>query len=723
MRKAGCLRRAALGLVTTVGLLSSLLVVGVAPASAQVGVPVTYDDFSYAAAVTKPSENKPQSKLWYADGAWWGLLVSPADNAVHVYELLANHTWRDTGTVVDSRLNSTGDALYVPSTRTLHVVSRDSTAPPRVAQLSFAPATRTWTMDAGFPLSLNTGGGSESATIDQDSTGRLWVTYTRQSTVWVAASDRDGRNWTAGFRPPLPDTSIGSDDISALIAFGGNIGVLWSDQVNDVFRFAIHPDAGDPTTGWRVENALAGMHLADDHINLKQLTGDAQGRIFAAIKTSNDAGTDPNAMLVGVLARIPRADGTGDWTVAPAGTVADDHTRPVIMIDQTNQELYFFATAPVQGGDIYYKKAPLDNISFGPGRGAPFVDSSKLVNNASGSKDPVTAQTGLVILAVAEGAKRYVHAEMQLAGGGGPAPDTSPPSVPTGLTATARPGSVALGWNPSTDNTGVTGYTLRRSDGVNRNVTSSNFTDADVRPGTTYSYTVEAFDAAGNRSAASAAATATVPQPPPPTSGQITLRGVTSAANSAESTLTIAVPAVQPGDVMLASVDVRGTPSITAPAGWTLIREDVNGTALRKATFWRVATSTEPANYSWRLGGKPAAAGVMLTYSGVSTSNPVDAASGRASTSATVSAASVQTTVPGDTVVGFYGVARTAAISAPAGMQERGEIGSPAGVRYPTTTEAADVSVASAGATGDKNATSTTRGPNIGQLVALRPAG
>ncbi len=717
---SGHLRRAALGLATVTTLLLSMLVAGAAPADATIGVPVTYDDFSYASAVNKPSENKPQSKLWYTDGSWWGLLVSRTDNGVHIQELLADHTWRDTGTLVDSRLNSTGDALYVAAAASLHVVSRTSTSPPQVTQFSYDSRSRAWTMASGFPITLQTTGGSESATIDQDSTGRLWVTYTRSLAVWVAYSDRNGLNWSEGFRPPVPDTSIASDDISALIAFSGNIGVLWSDQVSDVFRFAIHKDTGDPRTGWTVENALAGAHLADDHMNLKQLTGDAQGRVFAAIKTSADATGDPNAMLVGVLVRTPQQGGSGTWSVAPAGTVADDHTRPVIMIDQTNQELYFFATAPVQGGDIFYKKTPLDNVSFGPGRGTPFVDYSKPVNNASGSKDPVTAQTGLVILAVAEGVKRYVHAEMELAGGGTPAPDVTPPSVPAGLTATAGPGKVDLAWRPSSDDRGVTGYTLRRGDGVIRDITATSFTDVDVKAGITYTYTVEAYDAAGNRSARSSPATATVPSQP--SSGSISLRGVNAAANNAEATLTIAVPAAAAGDLLLASVDSRGTPTITAPPGWQLVREDVNGTALRKATYWRIATAAEPAAYTWSFSGKPAAVGVMLAYSGVASANPIDASSGRASTSTIVTAASVQTTTPNTQLVGLFGVARAASVSPPTGMQEQTEVSSPPALRYPATTEAADAPAATAGPTGDKNATSTVKGPNIGQLVSLRPA-
>ncbi len=412
-------------------------------AVAEVGVPVTYVDHAFASGVSRPSQDKPQSKLWYHDGAWWALMVNAGGTQVRVHELLPDHTWRDTGTVIDSRANSTGDAMWSARDGKLWVASRASGSNLQVSRSSYDPVTRSWTVDAGFPLSLNTGGGSESATIDQDSRGRLWVTYTRGSRVWVAhSSDSAGASWTAPFQPAVPDTVISSDDLSALIAFGDSVGVMWSDQQSGAFRFAIHDNAA-PDNVWRVEDALSGTGLADDHINLKQLVGDPQGRIFAAVKTSaGDAtGAAPGDTLVGVLTRVPGAGGVGQWSLAPAGTVADDHTRPMIMVDATNQELYFFATAPETGGDIFYKRAPLANITFPAGRGQKFVDAPFAVNDAAGAKDPVTAQTGLVVIASSTAQGRYAHAEMQLAG--------SPPTDTTAPTVTSR--------SPAVDATGVPG--------------------------------------------------------------------------------------------------------------------------------------------------------------------------------------------------------------------------------------------------------------------------
>jgi fibronectin type 3 domain-containing protein len=90
------------------------------------------------------------------------------------------------------------------------------------------------------------------------------------------------------------------------------------------------------------------------------------------------------------------------------------------------------------------------------------------------------------------------------------ASDTTPPSVPTNLTATTvaqtniSPGIVNLSWNPSTDNVGVTGYAIYRDGNQVGTVgTQTTYADQTVKPQTTYSYQVLAMDAKGNQSALS----------------------------------------------------------------------------------------------------------------------------------------------------------------------------------------------------------------------------
>lgn len=108
------------------------------------------------------------------------------------------------------------------------------------------------------------------------------------------------------------------------------------------------------------------------------------------------------------------------------------------------------------------------------------------------------------------------------------APDTTPPSVPTGFGATAVSQSqIDLSWTTSTDpvvsgqsTSGVAGYWIYRNGGatpLNASlITTTSYSDIGLSPSTSYSYTIEAQDNAGNKSAKSSPASATTQAPPPP---------------------------------------------------------------------------------------------------------------------------------------------------------------------------------------------------------------
>lgn len=96
-------------------------------------------------------------------------------------------------------------------------------------------------------------------------------------------------------------------------------------------------------------------------------------------------------------------------------------------------------------------------------------------------------------------------------GGGG---DVTAPTAPGNLTAVAASSTrVDLGWTASTDNVGVTGYTIRRNGATLQSVGGAvtMFSDTTASPNTTYAYTMHASDAAGNMSPDSNSATVTTP--------------------------------------------------------------------------------------------------------------------------------------------------------------------------------------------------------------------
>jgi hypothetical protein len=88
--------------------------------------------------------------------------------------------------------------------------------------------------------------------------------------------------------------------------------------------------------------------------------------------------------------------------------------------------------------------------------------------------------------------------------------DTTPPSVPTNLVATAQSSSaISLSWTASTDNVGVTGYDIYRNGTQVGTAATNSYSDTGLTASIAYTYTVSAYDAAGNNSAQSSSASAT----------------------------------------------------------------------------------------------------------------------------------------------------------------------------------------------------------------------
>jgi len=98
--------------------------------------------------------------------------------------------------------------------------------------------------------------------------------------------------------------------------------------------------------------------------------------------------------------------------------------------------------------------------------------------------------------------------------------DTTPPSIPTNLSANVVSSSeIDLSWTASTDNVAVTGYQVLRNNTQLATSPNASFSDKTAVPGVQYTYAVAAFDAAGNTSGQSApviAETSAVPDITPP---------------------------------------------------------------------------------------------------------------------------------------------------------------------------------------------------------------
>jgi hypothetical protein len=378
--------------------------------------------------IRSPTRHKNQSKLFVADGDWWGILNEPTTREARIMRLdWDTQRWVDTGTVVDDRSYARADVLFDDGV--LYVASAGGSESPshaaEVSRFRLDPASRSWARDPDFPVSV-TPRGVESILIDRASDGTLWIAYIDTGHLFVAHTLDDDHSWTAPFRPPVTGGDVATDQVG-MVAVAGEVVLLWSNQNDEAIYTTSHLD-GEADDVWApATTVVSGLAVADNHVNIKALP---DGRLFAVAKTSLDTvpNNNPGWDQVLVLDRT-----NGQWSSQQFGQLRDKHTRPIVVLDTAHDEVLVFATSPSGGGSIYMKHASFDDVRFPVGRGVPVISTGEGagINDSTSTKQPVDATTGLVVLAADDDTGHYVHLAASL---GGPAPgqpaDGDPPTGP-----------------------------------------------------------------------------------------------------------------------------------------------------------------------------------------------------------------------------------------------------------------------------------------------------
>ncbi len=322
--------------VTVTALLLGLLVICASTARAVDG------SFDIGASLT---EDKPQSKLWYTvhptTGAvtWWAIL-GDGTTGIWFYKLVVNgatssfvkQTFPDgpdagagDDAQVDTVVSGRADVLW-NDTHLFVLIYKGTTASLSKYTYNNAdnPANQTYTRVTGFPITFTLLPTSETATIAQDSTGKLWLAYDPNTDIrvlWSTSADHTVWNTTG----MSLGTINNNDDLDAIVAFhncqgatlNNCIGVLWSDQATDSIRFRIHRDEDIETTWQNVEIAAQGGLIADDHVNVKVTHN---GDILAAVKSGTTApppgSLDETNLFVRWHDTLPP---TSPWTVYAGG--------------------------------------------------------------------------------------------------------------------------------------------------------------------------------------------------------------------------------------------------------------------------------------------------------------------------------------------------------------------------------------------------------------------
>jgi hypothetical protein len=162
---------------------------------------------------------------------------------------------------------------------------------------------------------------------------------------------------------------------------------MWSNQVLDNFGFRVHID-GQPETSWgSVETVSQGGRIADDHIHL---TVTPAQDVLAVTKSglNND---------INLFVRWHDSGWDGPYFIS------DNATRPIVLFDQSNEDVYTFYTGNFVGSTptpIVYKKAKLSNlIDLTLNASVPFLTTSVDLNDVTSTRQAVNATTGIVVVA------------------------------------------------------------------------------------------------------------------------------------------------------------------------------------------------------------------------------------------------------------------------------------------------------------------------------------
>jgi len=195
-------------------------------------------------------------------------------------------------------------------------------------------------------------------------------------------------------------------------------------------------------------------------------------------------------------------------------------------------------------------------------------------------------------------------------------------------------------------------------------------------------------------------------------------RASQTATTTGATSLVINVPAgMQANDLLITHIARTGNGAINTPSGWTAAGGTNNGVFLRQATFYRVATASEPASYTWTWSGTEAAAGGMSTYYGAKASSALDlvGTAGTANNTTTVTAPGITTTANDALVLAFFASNTNSTFTTASGMTERHDVGTTGATSLATD----DMTQVTAGATGNKTATASASGRVVGHQVAF----
>ncbi len=334
----------------------------------------------------KPHQNRP----FYHGGTWWTAARKSSDGKWYLWKL-SGASW-SAELQIDSR-GSTRPDCYVdsPANKLYILLASSSSTGTKILRLSYSGSA--WSIDAGFPVVLSSFTfSSESANVFvKAKNGELWAFRYYSGKVDGKRSSDDGVTWSSTFTVKSSLVSAGLCDAVAFSSGGENyVGVGYAENTatSGKFGFLLHKD-GNPDGDWTNETSLMPQFssaLSDDHMSMAV---SPNNEIFFVCKTHPNSSS---AAGIGLLKRSA-AGGWQNFTVQVDG----GWTRPAVVIDETNNELYVFGTqeAPPEYGQ--YKKCAIGNESALKNAASVNIFDDSDFNNLSVPQHGVTGATEMLV--------------------------------------------------------------------------------------------------------------------------------------------------------------------------------------------------------------------------------------------------------------------------------------------------------------------------------------
>ena len=331
-------------------------------------------DTSYSGGDARTFEHTNSNKAFYYANQWWAVLPNGSNWYVEkgsTFGTKASSAMLGTTARADIAFDEVHSKLWVlnygSSITEPHLYKYGYTGTwTREADVKISSAvgltSNNWNKNGEMTLGLDPSGDPIIGGIGSSKIGKVglhiaYATPNTNLTKWAEFTIDPGTTRDGGSN---------GDSKAVFVTYGNNIGIAYSaDGATNSWKFATHGDAPGNAYGggWGLTTFATSKQVSiDNHISAVSDGTD----IYIAMKDASNN--------LWVTKGHP-----GAWSPNPTKVVTGDPSRPTLVLDDTNKDLYlFYQDHTGSPNDIYYKVSDTENaaFNFSPGGLGKLVMSS-----------------------------------------------------------------------------------------------------------------------------------------------------------------------------------------------------------------------------------------------------------------------------------------------------------------------------------------------------------